>query len=124
MLSNKLMEYKFSHKLRLTTDAQFKKVFRCAKKIPTEFFAVFYCYNNLAHSRLGVIAPKKSIKKANKRNYFKRAIRESFRLKQHEIGAVDVVFLAYKNAEGLLKEKLCQHLEKQWQALILRQKKS
>lgn len=114
------MEYKFTRNLRLTTDAQFKQVFRKAKKISTELYAVFYCCNNLAYPRLGVIAPKKSIRKANKRNSFKRAIRENFRLKQHELSALDIVFLAYKNAERSSKEKLCQYLEKQWETLILR----
>jgi len=117
------MNYNFSHKLRLTTDAQFKQVFRKANKISTEICAVFYCYNNFSCSRLGVIAPKKSIKKANDRNYFKRAIREGFRLRQYELGAIDVVFLAYRGAENVGKEKLCQCLKNQWDELILRQKR-
>ncbi len=117
------MKYKFSYKLRLTADAQFKQVFRKARKTSTDLYAVFCCQNNLGYPRLGVIAPKKSIRKANERNSFKRAVRESFRLRQHELGAIDVVFLAYKNAESSSKENLWQHLERQWEALILRQKK-
>ena len=117
------MKYKFPYRLRLTTDAQFKKIFRSARKVPTELCAVFYCNNSLTHPRLGVIAPKKSIRKANERNSFKRAVRESFRLRQHELNSIDIVFLAYKNAESAAKEKLCQHIEQQWEALILRQKK-
>ena len=119
-----VMEYKFSHKLRLTADAQFKQVFRKARKISTDLYAVFYCQNDLAYPRLGVIAPKKSIRKANERNSFKRAIREGFRLRQYELGSTDIVFLAYKNAESSSKESLWQHLERQWETLILRQKKA
>ena len=118
-----LMKYKFPHRLRLTTDDQFKKVFRSARKIPTELYAVFYCNNSLTHPRLGIVAPKKSIRKANERNSFKRAVRESFRLRQHKLNAIDIIFLAYKKAESASKEKLCQHLEQQWEELILRQKK-
>lgn len=118
------MRYKFPYKLRLTTDAQFKRIFRSARKVPTELCAVFYCNNNLAYSRVGVIVPKKSIRLASKRNSFKRVVREGFRLRQHELKTIDIVFLAYKNAESVSKEKLCQHLEQQWEALILRQKKA
>ncbi len=117
------MKYKFPHRLRLTTGDQFKKVFCNARKISTELYAVFCCHNNLTHPRLGIIAPKKSIRKASERNLFKRAVRESFRLRQHKLSAIDIVFLAYKNTENASKEKLCQHLEQQWEALILRQKK-
>lgn len=117
------MKYNFTRKLRLTTDAQFKQVFRKAKKISTKLCAIFYCYNKFSYPRLGIIVPKKSIRKANQRNVFKRAVREGFRLKQNNIGAIDIIFLAYKEAENISKEKLCQHLEKQWEELILRQKK-
>jgi ribonuclease P protein component len=117
------MKYNFSRKLRLTADVQFKQVFRKAKKISTKVYAIFYCYNNLSHPRVGIIAPKKSIKKANERNVFKRAIREGFRLRQYNIGAIDIIFLAYKEAENISKEKLCQYLEKQWEELISQQKK-
>ncbi len=118
------MEYKFSRKLRLTTDYQFKLVFRKARKISTKVGAIFYLYNNLNHPRLGIVVPKKSIKEANDRNCFKRMVRESFRLRQHNLGAVDIIFLAYKEASCIPKEKLCQYLEKQWEELILGQKKA
>ena len=117
------MKYNFPHRLRLTTDDQFKKVFRSARKISTEMCAVFYCYNSLAHPRLGVIVSKKSIGKASERNFFKRVVREGFRLKQHKLGEIDIVFLAYKKAGSTSKEKLCRYLEQQWEELILRQKK-
>jgi ribonuclease P protein component len=118
------MKYKFSRKLRLTTGDQFKQVFRQARKTPTRMCAIFCYRNNLSFSRLGVVVPKKSIKKAHERNIFKRAVRECFRLRQHGLGAIDIVFLAYKEAGGASKEKLCQHLERQWDELVSRQKKA
>jgi ribonuclease P protein component len=117
------MKYKFPYKLRLTTNSQFKKVFRSVQKISTELFAVFYCHNSFTHPRLGIVAPKKSIREAHDRNSFKRTVRESFRLRQHELRAIDIVFFAYKKAEQASKEKLCQYLEKQWEEFALRQKK-
>ena len=117
------MEYKFPRKLRLTTDNQFKLVFRKGRKISSKPSAVFYHNNKLAHPRLGVIAPKKSIRKAKDRNYFKRLIREGFRLRQHELGSIDIVILAYRDVEYVSEEEFCKCLQKQWEDLILRQKK-
>ncbi|EKE01833.1 MAG: ribonuclease P [uncultured bacterium] len=117
------MKNTFSREKRLTTDAQFKQVFRKGRKTSAAVCAVFCYFNNLTHPRLGLVVPKKSIKKAHERNIFKRAVREGFRLRQHELGAIDIVILSYKQAEGLAKEKLCLYLEKQWEELILRQKK-
>lgn len=113
------MKYTFSRALRLTTSEQFKNVFHRAKKTSTELYAVFYCYNNFGYPRLGVIASKKNIKLAVRRVFFKRLIRESFRLWQHKVGAIDIVFIAYKTAGTISKKKLWGHLEKLWAKLVL-----
>ena len=47
--------------------------------------------NALGHARLGLVVGKKAAKRANKRNYMKRVIREWFRLHQHELPAKDFV---------------------------------
>jgi ribonuclease P protein component len=118
------MKYNFSYELRLTTTAQFNQVFRKARKISTELYAVFYCYNTLSYPRLGVVVPKKNVKQANRRNCFKRIIRESFRLKQHKLSGFDFVFLGYKKAENVSKKDLWNYLEKQWAELVLLPKKA
>lgn len=117
------MEYNFSHKLRLTTDNQFKIVFRNARKIPTKAGAIFYYNNKLNHPRLGIVVPKKSIRKANDRNYFKRIVREGFRLRQHELKAIDIIFLAYRDAGYMSRERLRQWLKNQLENLVLRSEK-
>lgn len=117
------MVYNFPRSLRLTTDYQFKYVFRKAKRTSTNVCAFLFCYNKLNHPRLGVIVSKKNIKEAHDRNCFKRVTRESFRLKQHDLEAIDIVVLAYAGAKNLSKQELCQHLEKQWNLLIQHSKK-
>ena len=113
------MKYPFSRIQRLTSSAQFKEVFNKGKKISTRVCAIFYCHNNLTYPRLGIVAPKKSIKKANERNFFKRTVREGFRIKQHKLNNIDIIFLAYKKDTNAGKEKLCQYLEPQWKKLML-----
>jgi len=117
------MKHPFSRKTRLTNNLQFKLVFRKGKKTTHQFFAVFCYFNNLQHSRIGLVVPKKSIKRAVERNRFKRLVRESFRLKQHNLSGLDIVVLAYKQAEGVEKEKIQLCLEQLWEMLVLRQKK-
>jgi ribonuclease P protein component len=117
------MKYSFSRKTRLTTGVQFKQVFRKGKKTTYPTCAIFCCFNTLQHSRLGVVVPKKSIKKSVERNCFKRVVREGFRLKQHDLGNLDIVVLAYKQAEGVGKEKVRLCLEQLWEMLVLRHRK-
>ena len=114
------MKYNFPHEVRLTTEAQFKQVFSRAKqKITTKVFAVYFCYNNVIHPRLGVIIPKKNVNKASKRNYFKRIVREYFRLNQNKLKKIDVVIFFNKKIDGLAKEELNQQLEIQFNKLAV-----
>lgn len=47
--------------------------------------------NDLGYARLGLVVAKKNAKRANKRNYMKRVLREWFRLHRHQLGGEDVV---------------------------------
>ena len=53
---------------------------------------MLYSHSNpLGHPRLGLVVGKKTAKRANKRNYMKRVIREWFRLHRHELPPHDFV---------------------------------
>ena len=108
------MKYNFPHEIRLTTEKQFKQVFSGTKqKINTGGFTIYCCCNSLGHPRLGVIVPKRNINKASKRNYFKRFVREHFRLSQHRLKKIDLVFFVNRAAEKMTKKELNKFLENQ-----------
>ena len=110
------MRYFFSRTQRLTKSTQFTKVLKNGKRITTKVCAIYYCDNNLAYPRLGIIVAKKNIRKAYARFFFKRVVREGFRLQQHKFPNIDIVFLAYKH--NVVQDKLWHYLTKQWQKLI------
>lgn len=47
--------------------------------------------NTLGHARLGLIVSKKVAKRANKRNYMKRVIRDWFRHHKHQLPTQDFI---------------------------------
>lgn len=66
--------------------------------------------NTLGHARLGLVVGKKAAKRANKRNYMKRVIREWFRLHQHELPAKDFVVRVRVLFEREQHHEVCQQL--------------
>lgn len=58
------------------------------------YFQVHARPNELGHARLGLVVGKKVAKRANRRNYIKRTVREWFRLNQHRLDGVDYVVRA------------------------------
>ena len=64
--------------------------------------------------RLGLTVAKKHLKRAHDRNRIKRIVRESFRLKQHELPHFDFVFVAKGGIGKLDNQTLFETLEKLW----------
>lgn len=58
------------------------------------FFQVYARPNDLDHGRLGLVVGKKVAKRAVRRNYIKRTVREWFRLNQHQLAGMDYVVRA------------------------------
>lgn len=85
------MDYHFGKKYRLLKTDDFSSVFalRCQKS--RTWIQVFQARNSLGFPRLGLIVAKKVAKRANRRNYMKRLIREWFRLHKHELPPVDII---------------------------------
>lgn len=67
-------------------------------------------HNTLGHARLGLVVGKKAAKRANKRNYMKRVIREWFRLHQHELPAKDFVVRVRVLFEREQYREVCKQL--------------
>ena len=85
------MEFHFGKKYRLLKTDEFSSVFalRCQKS--RGYLQVFQAYNTLDFPRLGLVVAKKVAKRANRRNYMKRVLREWFRQHKHELAAVDII---------------------------------
>lgn len=54
--------------------------------------------NDIGLARLGLVIPKRSIRHAVRRNAIRRWARESFRRRQHELPAVDVILRVHGTA--------------------------
>lgn len=94
-----MKKYKFpdSHRIRLKND--FESVFKQGRKLSGFGVVMWYKTQNLAASRLGVIASKK-LGGAVARNRIKRLIREVFRLNQHGFKIpVDIILYPTKAAD-------------------------
>jgi len=109
----------FPRKLRLTNQAQYKRVFDKKQKIFAEPFAIYYRANDLAHPRLGVGVAKKNVGKSSQRNYFKRIIKEEFRLNQHGIKNTDVLVFVRSGAEKIPQKEARLRLKQQMERLSL-----
>jgi ribonuclease P protein component len=70
-------------------------------------------------SRLGVVVGKKNIPTAVGRNRVKRLVRETFRQTEFPI-ALDIIFLARKDADKLSRTELNLLLKQSWGRLLQR----
>ncbi len=104
----------FSRELRLLAPAQFKAVFENPLRASTPQLTLLACANTLSQPRLGLTVAKKHLKRAHDRNRIKRIVRESFRLKQHELPSCDFVFVAKAGIGKLDNPTLFATLEKLW----------
>jgi ribonuclease P protein component len=112
--------FSFPPQCRLLTPAAYKNVFAKAVKSSDKYFTVLAIRNQLDHPRLGLAIAKKVIKRAVDRNRIKRIARESFRLRQHTLTALDIVVLARKDALTASSEVLRISLEKHFLQLVKR----
>ena len=80
-------------------------------------FAIFVRPNGGPAARLGLSVAGKIIGGAVRRNRIKRLVRESFRLHQHELPAVDIVVNARHGARDAENAAVVRSLEKHWRAV-------
>ena len=73
--------------------------------------------NSHSTPRLGLIVAKKNLRLAVSRNRFKRCVRESFRLKQHQLPEIDAIVLARRGADKLTGDDLSQILNGLWKRI-------
>lgn len=108
---------RFKRVSRLSSSAEFDRVFREKHRSVDDFFTVLYRPNGLKRSRLGLAIAKKKVRRAVTRNRLKRIIRESFRGVQTQLNGLDIVIMARQKAESALNKELFASLDGHWQSL-------
>jgi ribonuclease P protein component len=111
-------ELNFGKQLRLLNSADYQSVFDTVKhKAFTKEVMLLAAENGIDTPRLGIIISRKVSKRAVDRNRIKRQIREHFRLKQHELPAMDVIALVKPPAKTADNAFLQQQLNYLWRKL-------
>jgi len=113
-------DFSFPPQYRLKKPAEYKKVFAKPVKSSDQYFTLLAIKNDFNHPRLGLAIAKKNIRKAVHRNVIKRTVRENFRMQQQNLGSMDIVVLARREAVDAPLESLRKSLEKHWLKLVTR----
>ena len=116
--------FSFTKSQRLLNSSDFSAVFDGAQfKAPHSHFLILAIPNALGHSRLGLVIAKKNVRLAKDRNRIKRLVRESFRLKQHNLPAIDAIVLARRGSGELENPALIKTLDSLWKRVAQRANK-
>ncbi len=109
----------FDKSCRLLNATDYKAVFDDVKwKTSSKEILCLGRNNGLKHPRLGLVIAKKNIRHAVQRNRVKRIIRESFRLHQHQLPAIDMIILARAGLGDFSNTELHIEITKMWSRLI------
>ena len=120
-----MSDFGFSKKLRLLGAADYQPVFKNARyKVSSQYILILAVANNLARPRIGLVIAKKNVAKAVQRNRVKRIFRESFRHNQRLLPALDIVILARSGLDSLSNELVHTNIERLWQELINKARRS
>jgi len=92
----------------------FEAVHARGRRVGNGFFSVTARINDLGAPRLGLAVNSKLAGGSVARNRIRRVVRESFRLHQHELPAVDIVVSARPRAREAANSELRAAVEELW----------
>ena len=110
MNGNRLL---FPRDARLLKAAEFRGVFRRGRRAQTGPLRARMRPNGGGRGRLGLAIGRKAMRRAVTRNRIRRQIRESFRLRQHELAGLDIV-VSVTPASPRATTDLWQQLPRFW----------
>jgi ribonuclease P protein component len=105
---------RFPRESRLLTPRQFSFVFENAIPAVSPIITILARHNDLDYPRLGITVAKKKVKHAVQRNRIKRCVRESFRLRAHDLPNVDIIVVAKHGIGSIDSAAIHQQLDKLW----------
>lgn len=110
-----MANYTFKKEARMLTSLEYKKVFSNPVRVSSNGVTILAIINDNTSSRLGLVVPKKILKRAVWRNRVKRVVRESFRLSSPSFEKnADIVFIAKAGIKDINNQKLFELLDKLW----------
>lgn len=115
-----------AHPQRLTLPAQrrlrrkpdFEAVYAHGRRLGNGFFGVIARPNDQGRPRLGLAVAAKLAGGSVERNRIRRIVRESFRLHQHELPAVDIIVSARPRARGAANRELRAGIDELWRKVV------
>jgi len=110
---------RFGAELRLRSKLQFDAIYASGRRLDDRFFGVRVRPNGLGHPRVGLAVAVKTAGNAVARNRLRRLIRESFRLAQEKLPAVDIVVAAKFPATAAPPTTLRASLATLWQRVAI-----
>jgi ribonuclease P protein component len=97
--------------------AEFKRVYAVGRRLGGEFFTVHAQANGLGRARLGMSIAARILRRAVDRNRVRRLIRESFRVNQLRLPALDIVIGVRAGLLAADNARLRSALETLWQKI-------
>jgi len=120
LTSSGIARLTFPPSRRLRRKYEFDTVHSGGKRISDRFFGIVAAPNDLNAPRLGMAVGLKASGNSVRRNRVRRLIRESFRLHQTELPAVDLVVSARATTRDAGAAELRASLEALWQKVRVR----
>jgi ribonuclease P protein component len=114
---NARVRLRFAPGSRLLRPAEFTRAYSAGRRLNTEFFTANVIANPLQHPRLGLSIAARMIPTAVGRNRVKRQVRDSFRLAQHTLPAVDCVIGARNGTRAASNAQLRDSLAQLWKRI-------
>ena len=108
----------FAPKQRLRRKREFDAAFKDGRRISDSFFSLSVRPNELGFARLGLAIAARTVGNAVARNRVRRTIKESFRLNQRVLPAVDIVVGARNAVRAAPNADMRASLERLWQRVI------
>jgi len=97
--------------------AEFKRVYAGGRRLGSEYFTVNLQGNGATAAQLGMSIAARILRRAVDRNRVRRLIRESFRVHQQRLPALDIVIGVRAGVQSVDNARLRAGLEKLWQKI-------